>query len=79
MKKSVREGSFCFLRNLKGSCKSVNLFLDTLSRLYAARCAVVNHGLSGPEMIVMDYSILHIYNIDADEWRNVQPLNVVST
>ena len=45
------------------------LFSDLLNPVEYPSCAVVSHGSSGLELVLMGYQLLDIYNFVADEWR----------
>ena len=61
-----------------GSEKSLPILSDMLSVFVKPSCAVVNHGLSGLEVIVMGLLKLDIYNFGKNEWRNGPDITRVS-
>lgn len=41
-------------------------------------CAVVEHDVLGPELILMGNQLIDIYNLESGEWRHGPPTTLVS-
>lgn len=58
--------------------KRFPFFIESLTIVTNAACTLVNNGIKGMEVVLMDFWLLDIYNLERDEWRQAPPITLVS-